>query len=233
MADSDDASESSEGEEIYEMPATRDAILRDIAECDTLDTAKAMMRALLDTVLRTDLAPPLKQVTAQRKVEIRFWHDATEEEDGELQCEEFDAEEVRVQRMEDKFNIDGLAESSWPWLEAVGWRDAPWSEAAAEPPLILFPDGLPPRRDKHGELKEHVESPFVFDLTKSGGTSYFLRTGVSCRGKLFAGLRSISRPPVHTGDTDDEAERMEREAAQGSLALSAGALKSLEPDADE
>ena len=70
MADSDEASESSDGEEIYEMPATRDAILRDIAECDTLDTAKAMMRALLDVVLRTDLAPPLKQVTAQRKVEI-------------------------------------------------------------------------------------------------------------------------------------------------------------------
>ena len=119
------------------MPATRDAILRDIAECDTLDTAKAMMRALLDVVLRTDLAPPLKQVTAQRKVEIRFWHEATEEEDGELQCEEFDPEEVRVQRMEDKFNVDGLAESNWPWLEAMGWRDAPWGEAAAEPPLIF------------------------------------------------------------------------------------------------
>jgi hypothetical protein len=226
-SDGDDSS--AQGEEIYDVPSTRDLLLKDIDGCDKVEDAQAIARALLDMVLRTSLAPPLKEVISKKLVEIRVFKPATEEEDPELRSEIFEPlSDLRIMKLQEKFELDGLAEKGWPWLEAVEWDDAPFSETPAVPPLIIFPNGLPPKRNADGELKEHVETPFEFDLSKSGGRSYYLRTGCSCRGKLFAGLRSISKPVEHTGDTDEEAEKAEREAAAGSLALSSGALQSLE-----
>ena len=232
MSSSDD-SDTSVGEEIYDLPSTRDLLLKDIADCDRVEDAQAIARALLDLLLRTSHAPPLKEVISKKLVEIRVYKPATEDEDAEVRSELFEpCVDLRIMKLQEKLELDGLAEKGWPWLEAVEWDDAPFSDVPAVPPLIIFPNGLPPKRNADGELKEHVETPFEFDISKSGGRTYYLRTGCSCRGKLFAGLRSISQPVEHTGDTDEEAEKAEREAAAGSLALSAGALLSLE-DGDE
>jgi hypothetical protein len=44
----------------------------------------------------------------------------------------------------------------------VEWDNAPFSETLA---VIICPNGLPPKRNANDELREHVETPFEFDLS--------------------------------------------------------------------
>ena len=115
----------------------------------------------------------------------------------------FDCRKVLVTEIAEKFDFLDLGDLH-PWLEAVNFSDCPW-EAEKEPPnkpLILFPSGDLPEQE---EVEE--EDPPYFNLSNSVGVYYILHTNVSCRGKLFAQIRSISKAPPdpdEEGDEDDE-----------------------------
>jgi hypothetical protein len=174
---------------------------RAIDEEESMDDLKDMCKFLLEQLSMTHRAPKLKNIRLkgeeERLPQCEIRMDSDPDKKGTFECKP-----VLMTEIAEKFDFPDMGDMH-PWLEAVDFSGCPWDQEKEPPqkPLILFPSGDLPDQDPN-ELEE-PDPPF-FNLVNSTGLYYLLHTNVSCRGKLFAQLRSISKPPPEETEGEDE-----------------------------
>jgi hypothetical protein len=125
-SDSDSGSDDSDATvREYDIPQTRDVWEARIEKADDIQELRTYCTHLMSLVMGTTLAPPIKNLVAQNKVEIRLG-------DHPHASQVFDCREIKVREMEEKFELPGLAFQN-AWLEHVSFREAPVMLRTSDP----------------------------------------------------------------------------------------------------
>jgi hypothetical protein len=172
-----------------------------IEEEEQMDDLKDMCKFLLEQLSMTHRAPKLKHIRLKGEEERLPQCEIRMDNDPEKSAV-FECRAVLMTEIAEKFDFPEVGDQH-PWLEAVDFSTCPWEQEKEPPnrPMILFPSGDFAEQDPK-EIEE--PDPPYFNMTNSTGLYYLLHTNVSCRGKLFAQLRSISKPPPEEKDGDEE-----------------------------